>query len=134
MNVVKKIDWIEKMDLNHLDSVWYGGRVVAIETEKYDFCIDAVGDIRFEINGEYFVDKNNSGEARRFLEGHNIHSDEELRKADICWHNNNWFELLIYDKVNKKWIEPYDDAVVEDLNPYDNFEWLSATISDLEGN
>ena len=138
MNVVKKITWLEEMDCNHLDSVWYGRCIVHIETEKYDFYISAIGDVRIVIDGETFVDKSESGQIGQKLKSVGIDTDDKLRKAEkdgrIEWLNNNWYELEIFDKKKNKFIVPYDDMVVEDLSPYDNFEWLSATISDLEEN
>ena len=122
-----KITWLQKMDNDHLDSVWYGGDIVNIRVNRrYDVVITAAGDIRAEIKGGYYCDKNNGGMFVEYLNENGIHSDKELKEAiqngDIEFKDNNWFELIIWDKKKRDYVDYYDNVV--DLEPNDNFKWV----------
>lgn len=130
----KKITWIQKPDYHRLDSVWYGGKMVEIDTERYVLSIEALGEVRVVVDGEEFVDKNETGRVGYELMSAGIDTDEKLAKAErdgrIEWLNNNWFELVVYDKKLDEYVE-YDDSVT-DCSPYDNFCWVDAVLADLK--
>ena len=121
-----KITWLQKIDKDHLDSIWYGGDMVSIRVNRrYDVIITAAGDIRATIKGEDYKDKNNGGMFVEYLNENGIHNDKELQEAiengDVVFENNNWFELIIWDKKKRDYVDYYDNVV--DLEPNDNFKW-----------
>ena len=122
-----KITWLQKMDNDHLDSIWYGGDMVNIRVNhRYDAIITAAGDIRAWIKGYRYTDKNNGGMFVEYLNENGIHNDTELKKAiqngDIEFEDNNWFEVIIWDKKKRDYVNDYDNVV--DLEPNDDFKWL----------
>lgn len=122
-----KIKWLQKIDNEHLDSVWYGGDMVSIKVNRrYDVVITAAGDIRAYIKGNYYCDKNNGGCFLDYLKENGINNDTDLKreieKGNIEFLNNNWFELIIWDNKKRDYIDYYDNVV--DLEPNDNFKWV----------
>ena len=117
----KKITWLQKFDNNHRDSVWYAGDVVEIETERYTFVVSAVGEEVFYIDGERY-----KGEylAPRLRES-GIENDKQLYEAiksnKLEYLSNNWFDLIIWDKKSKDYIDYYDTVDLED----ENFDWIN---------
>jgi len=133
MAVEKKITWLQRPDTKRLDSVWYGGKMVEIDTPKYVFSVEALGEVRVDIDGETFVDKNETGRVGDELRSVGIDTDEKLNKAvdkgRIYFGNNNWYELFVFSKEENEYLNSYEPI---DLEPYDDFEWLDAVIMDLE--
>lgn len=132
----KKITWQEQVDNEHLDSVWYGGRIATIETERYKIYIEACGDVSGTINGEHYKDKNNTGYFGQCLKENKIKNDKELKKAEsegiVTFWDNNWFEFQIWDTIKKDWIDNFIDNVI-DINPNDDFDWLDDWLDEYEG-
>ena len=127
---IQTIEWTPEFDNSRKDSVWYGGNIVRIETENYIVNIDADGEIRATINGEWYVDKSNGGRFHEYLEEQNIHNDDELSKANIEWENNNWFEFSIFDKKANQYID-ICDSVVDELDLNDDFKWVEDMLNQL---
>ena len=126
-----KIKWLQKIDNEHLDSVWYGGDMVSIKVNRrYDVVITAAGDIRACIKGNYYCDKNNGGCFLDYLKENGINNDtdlkREIKEGNIEFFNNNWFELIIWDNKKRDYIDYYDNVV--DLEPNDNFKWVKEHI------
>lgn len=127
----KQIKWLQDMEQDKLDSVWYGGDMVNIQLWHYRICITAAGDIRAIIKGETYCDKNNGGMFRQYLNENGIYNDDDLQKAiengEVIFLDNNWFEIIIWDEDIKDYI--YDTDPVVDLVPNDDFSWLDDYIA-----
>jgi hypothetical protein len=128
----KEIKWLQNFENERADSVWYGDDIVCITfDDRYDCIIGAFGDIRVEINGNEYVDKANGGTIRQALMENNIMNDNDLQKAielgTVCFENNNWFELIIWDNKEKDYIDPFD-LIVDSLEEEDTFDWLEDTL------
>lgn len=131
-----EIKWFERLTEDRVDSVWYGGEIAEVTYGRFKCSIEAVGDVAIVINDEYYKDKNNTGYVGRVLiDDLGIKSDEELRELEdegkLEWLNNNWFEVVIYDTVAKKYIELYDEAII-DLDVDDDFSWLPEMLDEIE--
>lgn len=129
-----KITWLQNFDNEHKDSIWYGGDIVAIEIDDYTVTIGAYGDIRAYINGEYYSDKGNGGMFAEYLPEQNILNDQDLkqaiRKGKIEFENNNWFEAVIWDNKNEKYIESFD-TIIDDLDRNDDFKWVKGWLEQI---
>lgn len=130
----KKIKWLQEMEQDKVDSVWYGGDMVNIQIGHYRVCITAAGEIRATIKGEVYVDKNEVGMFNEYLNENGIRNDDELQAAiengDIVFGDNNWFELIIWDEDTKDYVECYDTVV--DLEPNDDFNWVEDLLKEYE--
>ena len=134
----------DKIDDDHQDSLWYGGRIAEISYKGYTFIVGAYGDVRATLLDEneneiaYVRDKNNRGwfynEMSPFIK-----SDNELyeleNKGLLELENNNWFEVLIDgpdgEQYDLGWVTAdfsYDSAIQEVL---DN---MKDVIKDIESN
>lgn len=127
----KKIKWLEKPSKRCMDSIWYGGTMVTIETERYKAEIIATGEQRVVIDGECYTEKNSDGYIKEALFEHGIRTDKQLREAErtgrVEFLNNNWYEPVIYDKKNNEYIDTFDTC---DLELDDNFDWLEEYLPD----
>lgn len=129
-----KVQWLQKFDNEHKDSIWYGGDIVNIQLGRYSVTIGAYGDVRAIINGNYYCDKCNGGNFKDYLKEENINNDKELKQAleenRINWENNNWFEAYIWDNKKKDYIETYD-TIIDELDANDDFKWLKSWLKEL---
>jgi len=96
---------LRPIDKDHLDPVWYGGRVGYIKfSDGWTVVVEAIGDIRLHgfVNGEEIdvVDKNNGG--RVYDELGDVLNDASLDRLLVSednggdfleYGNNNWFEF-----------------------------------------
>ena len=133
-----------KIDDEHQDSLWYGGRIAEIKYKGYTFIVGAYGDVRATLLDEneneiaYVRDKCNSG---RFYEEMSpyIKSDVDLGRKEaegkLSLENNNWFEVLIDgadgEQYDLGWVTAdfsYDSAIQEVLDNMDD------VIKDIESN
>lgn len=124
----KQIKWLQNVNNERLDSVWYGGDIVTIiVNDRYYLTITAAGDIRATIKGERYCDKNNGGCFREYLEENGINNDTELKQAIkdgiVIFEDNNWFELIAWDDEAKDYFNEHCDNVV-DLKDNDDFKWV----------
>ena len=97
------------IDENHLDVLWYGGRVAEIERKGYTFILGAYGDVRATLLDQKdneiaeVRDKCNSGafygEMNRLIkddiELHIYESWDPKAQYQLVLENNNWWEVLI---------------------------------------
>ena len=120
------------------DDIWFGGSLIGFDYHNLGINIKAVGDVRCEIiyrykNGtaksEYIVDKNNNGELGNFLKSNNIFKDSEItysrkeffpnhdKKAFLNYENgnNNWIEIVIFDKKHNKYIDNYETFSLSEI-------------------
>ncbi len=94
------------------DSLWYGGEIVSIMYEGYEFVISADGDVRgtlFRVKDNSEVtdvrDKCSNGEFNEIMSPY-IKNDAQLHtilnhedtEYDIVLDDNNWYELMYVDK------------------------------------
>lgn len=128
---MKKINWVQKPSKRRMDSVWYGGTMITIETERYKAEIIATGEQRVIIDGECYTEKNSDGYIKEKLFEHGIKTDNQLRKAErkerVEFLNNNWYEPVIYDKKSNEYIDTFDTC---DLELNDNFDWIEEYLPD----
>jgi len=125
-----KVKWLQKFDNEHKDSIWYGGDIVSIKLGRYLVTIGAFGDIAAYINGEYYKDKNNGGMFKEYLNEQGIFNDEDLKKANIEFENNNWFEAYIWDEKDKNYVETFD-TIIDELDRNDNFNWVKDWLPEI---
>lgn len=130
----KKINWLQEMKKDRLDSVWYGGEMVEVEIGDYLFKIIAAGDVSVKLNGEMFKDKNEAGLTSGFLTENGILNDTDLQKAiedgKLTFWDNNWFELIGWDTKRKQYMFDWYDTV--DLDCDDSFDWLDDIVKEYE--
>lgn len=130
----------DKIDDEHQDSLWYGGRIAEIKYKGYTFIVGAYGDVIATLWGRnndgsdyelaYVKDKNNAG---RFYEEMSpyIKSDVDLGRKEaegnLLLDNNNWFEVLIDgpdgEQYDLGWVcddFTYDSAIQEVLDNMDD--------------
>ena len=136
----------DKIDDEHQDSLWYGGRIAEIKYKGYTFIVGAYGDVVATLWGRnndgsdyelaYVKDKNNAG---RFYEEMSpyIKSDVDIGRKEaegkLVLDNNNWFEVLIDgpdgEQYDLGWVcddFTYDSAIQEVIDNMEN------TIKDIE--
>lgn len=120
------IEITDIIDRNHLNCVWYGGKVGRIQTPSgYTITIGAYGDIRLNgiIDGEEIniKDKSNGGSVYGEI-GHKVDDNrlKTLLTADesdenyLRYDNNNWFEVDLISPSGE-WIDLfYTDNVLDD--------------------
>lgn len=133
---MKEIKWLQDFDNDHTDSIWYGGDIVSIRLERYNVIIGAYGDVRAWIDDEHYCDKNNGGCFKEYLEEHGIYNDNDLRQAisenRIEFENNNWYEMVIWDKELNEYVERFDNVLDVDLDLNDDFAWVEELVETLD--
>ena len=129
-----KVRWLQNFTKDRQDSIWYGDDIVTIVVGRYHVTIGAYGDIRATINGNYYVDKCNSGRFAEYLAEEGITNDAELSQAkqngQIEFDNNNWFEAFVWDDKEKDYVE-VGDAIIDELKPDDDFAWIKPWLKEL---
>lgn len=142
-----KIEIDGLIDKDHLNCLWYGGRVGSIEYKGYKIVIGAYGDIR--ISGKIygvdidFKDKSNSGAAWPDIGiEYDIDDDKLYSLIDgdennfLSFENNNWFEVDLISP-DGEWIDlcgadnVLDDDLLDcfaDVSEY--FEYVDWAIND----
>ena len=109
MNHVKRkggvLEVLEFIDIEHQNTLWYGGNVAEIKYKGYRLVIAAVGDVKVEVADEndnyvgYVKDKNNAGifykEFRHFIRD-DKHLVKLIANNHIIFENNNWWECFMY--------------------------------------
>ena len=147
-----------KIDDDHKDVLWYGGRVAEVEYKGYTFILGAYGDViatllNKEYNDEiaYSRDKQNSGRFYEEMRGF-ITNDKELSDLEdegrLVLENNNWWEVLIdgpdgqqhdigwvinscdYDEAIQEMIDGMDEVIVQLEKPRLNPEILNTILED----
>ena len=110
-----ELEIIEFLDENHLNCLWYGGKVAKIKYKNYIFSLEAIGDVKcslFDKNNNEIArlkDKNNMGNFYTVMSPY-LKSDEDLSAAynagnlgvikpdnDVYldFEDNNWFEIFV---------------------------------------
>lgn len=92
------------IDIDHQDSLWYGGSVAEIKYKGYTFDISATGDVYATLlnsDGEeiaYVKDKNNSAAFYGEMQSY-IKNDKQLYKAQnsgrLILDHSNWWECFL---------------------------------------
>lgn len=114
-----EISLFDFIDMEHQNSLWYGGEVATVKYGEYRFYLWANGDVRATLLDEHndildeVKDKNNMGEfygiMRQFIpndEALSVH----LRDLSLVLENNNWWEIFM-DAPNGGMIDLGDAAV-----------------------
>ena len=126
-----KIKWFQDpIDPQHLNCLWYGGRLFEIKHKGYTFIVGAFGDVQASLiapdTGEMIADVKDKCNSGWFYEEMSpyIISDEKLnlyeQKGWLTFANNNWLEVLIDgpdgEQYDSGWVLDTDhilDAVSE---------------------
>lgn len=112
------------IDLDHLDSFWYGGKIATIEYNGYIISIEASGNIFANIttnNGVVpFVDCDNNGVYKNTFINDLVKNDRHLyeliSKKDIELLKNNWFKYTIFDERGREIKnEPHENMLENNL-------------------
>ena len=87
----------EKLAENRIESFWYDGQIAIVETERFTYALIAAGD-----KSVYFEEEGDNYRGHKAVEEA---SYRELNDDDIkvlfdndMFGNNNWFEIVGYDK------------------------------------
>lgn len=130
------------IDETHLNCIWYGGPIAALEYKGYTVNFDVHGDVRLSILSDDYSDtvfdycnKNNSGAYTDAEFKHYIPDDETLYRLDkeekLVWNNNNWLEMFVYDSDDNEITHlntVLDDNLWEELL---NIDWLIEALDQL---
>lgn len=119
------IAWFDRIDDSRLSSIWYGGKIFSLSTDKYILEFHAVGDVRINVyedgkHHSHLSDKANVGYIGKAMEEqYGIRDDKSIYK-DITiidgheyrfdFDTHNWIELFFYDKIKNEPIDIIDSA------------------------
>ena len=107
-----KIKWFQDpIDPQHLNCLWYGGRLFEIKHKGYTFIVGAFGEVRATLldlkTGEVIAESCDKQQLGRFYEEMSpyIRNDQELidmltassPDGELTLEWNNWLEVLIDD-------------------------------------
>lgn len=124
----------ERLSNDKLSDFWYGGLVIGFDYGNYNITIKAVGDIdcMAQIKGEedeiWLRDKSNGGNVGTELIDYGVTKDSDItydllefettdKKCylDFANGNNNWIEIIAYDKTTNQWLENYESFGLEEI-------------------
>lgn len=119
------------IDDDHLDVVWYGGKLLSFKYRDYTVSIVANGEVCIggEYEGQEFYYRNKLGNGAFNMAASDtlrttFKNDRELCEALnsglITYENNNWFEIFVEDAAKGRevlnWVAD-DDNVLEAIDP-----------------
>lgn len=123
---------IEEFQKGREDTFWYpNGRIIFYNNGRYQIFVEAVGECRFEYNGDryrykYGIDDDELIELKEL----GIKRDADLSKLDF--YANPWFEVIIYDTNKKEYISEGYETVIDYADDVFDLDYYLSIIRDYE--